>query len=182
MDNKYTLSDVETSLNYGRPLSKANRRLVTAMFVLLCIMEAVLVVSAVIACVLVDASERTELWIFAPVCVIVFSVIIIIRWALSKCNRNEKQIEACFDDALETRARIRYEPHVFNDGSNVSTHVVYFSVNGVDYAVVSQNTAYTTVGKRKDLEIFEDETCSILYSPKCNDVLVLKSKPNEEIL
>lgn len=186
MDKKnYTLSDVETSLNYGKPLSKTRRGFITVMWVIMCIMAVVLVVAAVIACVLVDASERKELWVFAPACVIVLFVIIIMSWMRSICDRNEKQIEDCFDDAIETKARIRYEPYVFNDGSHVLTYVVYFTSDGTDYAVALNNSFNAVTGnKRKDLDRFVNATCSILYSPKHNDVLILKIKPNltEEII
>ena len=181
MDKQYTLADVSTSLNCGRPLTQQSKRLVFTMFVIMLIMLAILVVVAVV-CVATGEIPTSDLWIFAPVLAVSILVIVIIKWLLARYNKIEKQMQDSLLDAIPTRGVLRYESHVFNDGSSFLTYVVYFSIEGADYAVVPNNRSNSVNNNRKDLSYFVDKTCNILYSPKHNDVLVLKPKSDEEIM
>ena len=178
----YLLDDVATSLNFGAPVSKKNKRVIAGLLALtIALMVLVIVISVV--CVAIGEIPLGEAWVFLPFVAICAFLIVLIRWVTSRNDKIEKKMQECLSDAIATRGRIRYEPHVFNDGSSILTYVVYFSIDGANYAVAPINrTNVATSGNRKDLSFFVDKTCSILYSPQHNDVLILKAGQDEEII
>ena len=180
MDRKYTVADVATSLNFGKPQDKSILRLLAALLALI----AALTVAASVG-IIIDVSSGeippTYLWIIVAMVVFVVAFIALCGWLLHKSNKTIKLIEECFDDAMAIRGCLCYEPHVFNDGTNVLTYVMYFSVGGVDYAVAPKVQTVVSQNKRNDLASFVDRTCDILYSPSHNEVLILKFRENGEI-
>ena len=181
-NSNYTLENVAASLNYGKPLTISARRVTRVMLWMLFACVIVSVVAGLTGFFLGDFNISVLL-IFIALSVFILVLIAVIRRALSQCDKRERNIIACFDDAVETQAIIRYESHIYNDGSNGLVYVAYFTYDGVDYAVAPNKIPNRmTEGDRKDLSVFTDKKCNILYSFKYNDVIILKSTSCEEVM
>lgn len=168
---KYTLKDVLTSFNYGKPISDVNRRVILGMAILLGVMGFALFAALV---VLIFTDEwQPEMWTMPAAIAVAAAVIAIIVWALKRADKTETLIEDCLNDAEETTVIITNEVYFYQDGSNSLTHVARFRVGGEDYAITYSKTSVQPKD-RKDIVYLLGEPCRALYSRKHNDLLILE--------
>lgn len=183
VQTEYSVSQVATSLNYGKPLSAASRRISYALIALMSVCALVLVVAAIVV-ICTDQLEQGDEWFYAAfaILLVLFLFIIgVIVWALEQNSKKDKLIEDCFADAVEVEALILLEPYMFNGLNNLSAHVAHFEIDGVEYAV-SYSKPPLVSKDRKDLSFYVNKRCRALYSPKHNDVIILNPTQDEEII
>ena len=180
---KYTISDVEVSFNHGFPLTPIRRKVVIAMLIFMTICLLALLVVALVVYFTNQLEEGDESFyvIIAVVLVCITGVLGLISWSLKQSDKIIKQIEDCFEDAIEVTVTVSREQYVTNSLNHVLAYVAHFAIDGVEY-VIPYQPALTNNRARKDITLFLGVECRALYSPRFSDVLILQALPSEEII
>ena len=171
MDDK----DIYATLNDGKYFGGKSSKMINAFYIISIVLLSICILLFVLTLFMYDNTNETREMLLLMLFLVIYglSIFLTMLYVKKRNNKLKSKINSCLEDAILTTGKVKKMNYTSKDYKPYQIEVT-FSIDNKTHKKYSA-TGKSLINDYKFFSKFDGKTINILYSPKYDEVLILKN-------